>query len=126
MTQPNALVVRAPGTNCDQETQFAFEMAGAKSECFHINHLLENPDLGKQFQILCIPGGFSYGDDIAAGRIFANQFRLFLSDLIHDFPITSKMSWLSERPMSASWAASPAPEQMSPDFWVTGPNIESR
>ena len=91
MTQPNALVVRAPGTNCDQETQFAFEMAGAKSECFHINHLLENPDLGKQFQILCIPGGFSYGDDIAAGRIFANQFRLFLSDLIHDFKSNQKL-----------------------------------
>lgn len=91
MATPKALIVRAPGTNCDVETQHAFELAGATAEVFHINRLLENPELGKQFQVLCIPGGFSYGDDIAAGRIFANQFRLFLNDLIHDFKTNQKL-----------------------------------
>lgn len=91
MATPQALIVRAPGTNCDVETRHAFELAGANAQVFHINRLLENPDLGKQFQILCIPGGFSYGDDIAAGRIFANQFRLFLQDLIHDFKSQQKL-----------------------------------
>lgn len=89
--KPKALIVRAPGTNCDEETKYAFELAGADAEVFHINRLLENPELGKQFQILCIPGGFSYGDDIAAGRIFANQFRLYLKDLIHDFKMNNKL-----------------------------------
>lgn len=91
MATPKALIVRAPGTNCDVETKHAFELAGAEAEVFHINRLLENPQLGKQYQILCIPGGFSYGDDIAAGRIFANQFRLFLKDLIHDFKMEQKL-----------------------------------
>ena len=85
------MIVRAPGTNCDVETKYAFELAGAEAEVFHINRLLENPELGKQFQILCIPGGFSYGDDIAAGRIFANQFRLFLDELILDFKTNQKL-----------------------------------
>lgn len=89
--KPKALIVRAPGTNCDPETQHAFELAGGEGTVVHINRLLENPEMGKQFQILCIPGGFSYGDDIAAGRIFANQFQLFLHDLIHDFKANNRL-----------------------------------
>lgn len=91
MANPKALIVRAPGTNCDLETKYAFELAGATADVLHVNRLLENPNLGKQYQILCIPGGFSYGDDIAAGRIFANQFRLFLHDLIHDYKENQKL-----------------------------------
>ncbi len=91
MATPKALIVRAPGTNCDEETQFAFELAGSAAKVIHINRLLENPVLGEDYQILCIPGGFSYGDDIAAGRIFANQFQLFLQDLIHDFKERGKL-----------------------------------
>ena len=72
MSQPNVLILRAPGTNCDMETAFAFEQAGAKTETLHINRLLEKPSMFERFQILCIPGGFSFGDDIAAGRIFGN------------------------------------------------------
>lgn len=75
MAQPNVLVLRAPGTNCDRETAYAFTAAGAKAELLHINRLLENPGLFSRFQILCIPGGFSYGDDVAAGRILANQIQ---------------------------------------------------
>lgn len=90
-TKPKAMILRAPGTNCDVETKHAFELAGAEADVFHINRLLENPESGKQYQILCIPGGFSYGDDIAAGRIFSNQFKLFLSDLIHDYQQNQKL-----------------------------------
>ncbi len=80
MSQPNVLVLRAPGTNCDAETAFAFEQAGAKTEKLHINRLLEKPELFRQFQILCIPGGFSYGDDIGSGRILGNQMLHHLVD----------------------------------------------
>jgi len=73
MPTPNVLILRAPGTNCDAETAFAFEQAGAKTETLHINRLLEKPALFQQFQILCIPGGFSYGDDLGSGRILGNQ-----------------------------------------------------
>ena len=76
------VVLRAAGTNCDSETLFAFEKAGAESEDVHINRLLEEPSLlsFKRYQVLVIPGGFTYGDDIAAGRVLALQLRAYLMD----------------------------------------------
>ena len=91
MPQPRVLILRAPGTNCDRETAFAFERAGAESELMHINRLLENPRLPADFQILCLPGGFSYGDDVAAGRILANQMRHHLADALREFKDAGKL-----------------------------------
>ena len=91
MPAPRVLILRAPGTNCDGETAFAFETAGAKTEKVHLNRLLESPQLAEQFQILCVPGGFSYGDDIAAGRIFGNQIRHHLYDALHEFKAAGKL-----------------------------------
>jgi phosphoribosylformylglycinamidine synthase len=82
---PKALVLRAAGTNCDGETEFAWREAGAEAERVHINRLIENPKLLAGFQILTIPGGFSYGDDIAAGKIFANQIVHHLADAVREF-----------------------------------------
>jgi phosphoribosylformylglycinamidine synthase len=80
-----ALVLRTAGINCDVETQFAWEMAGAQAERVHINRLIENPRLMADYQILTVPGGFSYGDDIASGKIFANQIVHHLADAIQEF-----------------------------------------
>jgi phosphoribosylformylglycinamidine synthase I len=85
MAKPRVLVLRAPGANCDGETQFAFEQAGALTERVHVNRLREQPALLRSYQILAIPGGFTYGDDIAAGRILANQLQHFLHDALHQF-----------------------------------------
>ena len=57
MASPRILIVRAPGTNCDRETSFAFEQAGGKPDLVHINRILEKPQLTKDYQILCMPGG---------------------------------------------------------------------
>src|SRR6266516_5188242 len=83
--KPKTLVLRTAGTNCDEETAYAFELAGAKSERVHLNRLMDRPGILSDYQILAIPGGFSYGDDIAAGRIFANQITHHLHDLIRQF-----------------------------------------
>lgn len=83
--KPRVLILRAPGTNCDEETAFAFEQVGATTTSIHINRLIEDPSLGKNFQILCFPGGFSYGDDIAAGRILAQRLNVHLRDLVEEF-----------------------------------------
>jgi phosphoribosylformylglycinamidine synthase len=91
MPQPNVLILRAPGTNCEKETAFAFEKAGAKTETLHINRLLENPGLFERFQILCVPGGFSYGDDIASGRILGNQIQHHLADAMAKFKDDGKL-----------------------------------
>ena len=80
-----ALVLRTAGTNCDAETQFAWEQAGARADRVHINRLIEDPKRLANYQILTIPGGFSYGDDIAAGKIFANQLVHHLADVIQQF-----------------------------------------
>src|SRR4029450_3100573 len=88
---PRVLILRAPGTNCDQETAFAFQTAGGKPEVVHLNRLLENPKLAANFQILVIPGGFSYGDDIPAGRIFGNQMRHHLKGCLEEFKAAGKL-----------------------------------
>ena len=77
MATPHVLILRAPGANCDAETQFAFEKAGAVAERVHINRLREHPESLRRYQILVIPGGFTYGDDVAAGKILANQLAQF-------------------------------------------------
>ena len=91
MTKPNVLVLRAPGTNCDVETAFAFQQAGAQPETLHINRLLEDSRLLERFQILCIPGGFSYGDDVAAGRILGNQIQHHLANQMVQFKDDGKL-----------------------------------
>jgi phosphoribosylformylglycinamidine synthase len=83
--KPRILILRTAGTNCDIETACAFELAGGLSTPLHVNRLLENPQLLSDFEILAIPGGFSYGDDIAAGKIFANQIVNHLGEAFHKF-----------------------------------------
>lgn len=91
MPTPRVLILRAPGSNCDQETAFAFEAAGARAQVQHLNRLLEKPALAADYQILAIPGGFSYGDDLSAGRIFGNQIRHHLKDTLHEFKAAGKL-----------------------------------
>ena len=85
MTRPKTLILRTAGTNCDGETAHAFELAGATAELVHLNRVLKNPEILRDFQLMALPGGFSYGDDIAAGRIFANQIVHHLRDAFHAF-----------------------------------------
>jgi phosphoribosylformylglycinamidine synthase len=85
------LILRAPGTNCDLETAFAFECVGGAVDRVHVNRLLERPALLDEYQILCIPGGFSYGDDLAAGRILANQIRCHLAETLSGFRDAGKL-----------------------------------
>lgn len=91
MTRPRILILRAPGTNCDEETAHAFSLAGGEPERWHVNRALEEPHRVAEFQVLCIPGGFSYGDDIAAGRILGNQLQHHLADTLATFRETGKL-----------------------------------
>jgi len=88
--KPKTMILRTAGTNCDGETAYAFERAGAEVEKVHVNRLIEKPELLADFQILAFPGGFSYGDDIAAGRILANQIAHHLHDELHRFVESGK------------------------------------
>jgi phosphoribosylformylglycinamidine synthase subunit PurQ / glutaminase len=85
MPKPTAVVVRAPGTNCHEETAFAFESAGAVVEIRRLGEVLEGPAILEKPQIFCVPGGFSYGDDLGAGRIFASKLSGPLGDRLKAF-----------------------------------------
>jgi len=85
MAKPRALILTGYGINCDDETAFAFERAGAESRILHINDLIENPRLLDECQIFVFPGGFSYGDDTGSGKALANRIRNNLSDEIRKF-----------------------------------------
>ncbi len=85
MSKVRVLVLRAPGTNCDGETAFAFEQAGATATQVHVNRLIGGDERLADYQILALPGGFSYGDDISAGKVLANELRLGLGDEVRRF-----------------------------------------
>lgn len=91
MAQPRILILRAPGTNCDQETAHAFSLAGGVPESWHVNRLLEEPQRVADYQVLCVPGGFSYGDDVAAGRILGNQMQHHLAGALEEFRAANKL-----------------------------------
>ena len=85
MSKARTLILRAPGTNCDAETAFAFEQAGAEVSLVHVNQLIRGEQQLSDYQIMVIPGGFTYGDDIAAGKVLANELRLKLGEDIPSF-----------------------------------------
>ncbi|MCL2646171.1 MAG: phosphoribosylformylglycinamidine synthase I [Phycisphaerales bacterium] len=82
------LLLRTAGTNCDRELAYAFKLAGGENVCvdaLHVNTLLASPAAFEHYQILAIPGGFSYGDDIASGKILANQLIHHLQKNLRQF-----------------------------------------
>ena len=83
--KPRVLVLRTAGTNCEAETAYAFELAGGDPVIVHVNALHQQPELLREARFLAIPGGFSYGDDVASGRIFANELTCRLGDALMEF-----------------------------------------
>lgn len=75
MSRPRALVLRAAGTNCDVELCRAFQLAGAQPELVHLDRVIEKPGHLDHADLIAFAGGFSFGDDVASGRIFAVKAR---------------------------------------------------
>lgn len=85
------LVLRAAGTNCDRETGEAFAMAGAAPEPVHVNRLMREPGLLKAAHVCVIPGGFTYGDDLGAGKVLAGQIRQRLLGAFREFVMGGRL-----------------------------------
>lgn len=85
MSIVKALILRVPGTNCDMETAYAFEQAGAISISAHINELITQSHKLSDYQILVFPGGFGYGDDLGAGKVLSNEIKLKLKEDVDAF-----------------------------------------
>ena len=80
-----ALVLKAPGTNCDEETAWALKLAGASPDLVSIQRLFSDPKRLLGYAMAVLPGGFSYGDDVASGKILANQIRFRLRRVFEEF-----------------------------------------
>jgi len=86
-----AIVLTGFGINCDYETQTALNRVGAQAERVHLNDIIENVALLDEGHILAIPGGFSFGDDVASGKILANRLRYKLGGPIKKFIADGKL-----------------------------------
>ncbi|MFA5872087.1 MAG: phosphoribosylformylglycinamidine synthase I [Parcubacteria group bacterium] len=91
MKNPKALVLSGYGLNCEEETKFAFEKAGARADIVHINDLIADKKRLRNYQILSFPGGFSYGDDTGSGKAYANKVRNHLREELERFVGENKL-----------------------------------
>lgn len=85
MVLPKVCILKADGINCDEELFYAFEKYGGLPQYVHINELRTKSKRLKAYQILAIPGGFSYGDDVVSGKILATELISFLKEQLNEF-----------------------------------------
>ena len=132
---PTALIITAPGINCDLELDLAFQLAGAATESIHINRLIDEPSLIERFDLIGLPGGFSYGDAVGAGRIAATLMKQHLYAALvsaiergvpiiapcNGFQIAAQMGLLPGPGPGEPWPASPPRAVVA-----LGPNASAR
>ncbi|MEM7029944.1 MAG: phosphoribosylformylglycinamidine synthase I [Chloroflexota bacterium] len=88
--KPKILILHATGTNRDRDVAWACELAGGKPEISHINRVIAGERQIRDYQMLILPGGFSYGDDLGAGKLWALGLRHRLADDLADFIASGK------------------------------------
>ena len=85
------LVLTGYGLNCDYETAYAFELAGARAQRVHINALIDGSVRLEDFQIMVFIGGFSWGDDHGAGVIQAVHMKTHIGHNMLEFVEKGKL-----------------------------------
>jgi len=89
--QLKALVLSGYGINCEAESKYCVEAAGGAADIVHVNKLIENPAMLGDYNMLFIPGGFSFGDDLGSGKVFANKLKFRIADKLLDFVKSDKL-----------------------------------
>lgn len=90
-TGVKVLIITGFGLNCERETTVAFELCGAEVVQRHLNDLTANPDLMLECHILAFIGGFSFGDHLGAGTVFANRVKSRLGGELNQFISAGKL-----------------------------------
>src|SRR5271157_1793191 len=85
MSRSVTAILYSPGTNCHEETAAAIEFAGGRTELVLLKDLMDGHQRLDVFPAAVIPGGFSYGDHLGAGRIFATMLVARLRDQLVRF-----------------------------------------
>ena len=91
MASVKVAVLRAAGTNCDAETVWGFEIAGAEPELCHVEAFARGEKRLGDYAIWVLPGGFTYGDDVSAGKLLANELRTKLAEPLARFLEAGKL-----------------------------------
>ncbi len=91
MTKPTAIVVCGDGINCEAETAYALGVVGFSAELVHVSDLLSQPDKLQSAHLFCIPGGFSFGDEIASGKVLALKIRSRMYEELQRFISARKL-----------------------------------
>ena len=90
-TKIKALVITGFGLNCERETAAACALAGAEPELVHLNDLLSGERKLETYHLLCFIGGFSFGDHLGSGTVFANRVKFHLRDQLQKFVDDGKL-----------------------------------
>jgi phosphoribosylformylglycinamidine (FGAM) synthase-like amidotransferase family enzyme len=85
LTAPKALVVCGDGINCEAETSHALSLVGFDVQSMHVTELLASPQKLQEAKLLCVPGGFSFGDEIASGKVLALKIRQHMREQLQTF-----------------------------------------
>lgn len=85
MSQPSVIVLRAAGINCEVEMAYGFSRFDSQVDTVHVNRLLADPEQLLRHHVLALPGGFAYGDDVAAGAVMATEMSTRLGDVLTRF-----------------------------------------
>lgn len=85
MNKPKVLVLSGYGLNCEEETAYGFKLAGGEADIVHINDLVDKLVKLDDYQILAMPGGFSYGDHLGSGKAYASKLKNHLGEDINNF-----------------------------------------
>ena len=91
MSKPKVAVISGFGINCELETMAAFEMAGASADRVHVNRLVNGESNLEDYQIMAVPGGFSFGDHLGSGRLMGNRLRFGLREQVTEFVKAGKL-----------------------------------
>ena len=91
MSKPKVAVISGFGINCELETMAAFEMAGASADRVHVNRLVNRESNLEDYQIMAVPGGFSFGDHLGSGRLMGNRLRFGLREQVTEFVKAGKL-----------------------------------
>ena len=89
--QLKALVLSGYGINCEAESKYCVETAGGVADIVHVNRLVESPKMLEDYNMLFIPGGFSFGDDLGSGKVLANKIKFRIADSLLDFAKQGKL-----------------------------------
>lgn len=91
MVKARAIVLNGHGINCPYETAYAINTSGGEATIVHVEELITSPKILEEYNLLILPGGFSFGDNLGSARVLANRLRYRVGDALREFISSGKL-----------------------------------